>query len=205
MSESLVQVTEGVGKKLHTAQRTVGANNVEDEYTLPGEYDLPTYTVVAANISIGTSGDHIIALNAGASLKVRIRRITVEQAANATAAGSVRVTVVRTTTTTPTGGSAITPAPHETSDVASGAVARSLPTVKGTETVTLGTGYLTLRQAVSATGAVSDDAPYVWTQMPNSKPFIIPVGATNGIVIKVGTGVAGATVDATIEFVELAY
>ena len=205
MAESLVQVTEGVGKKLHTDQKTIGANTVEDEYVLPGEPFLPTYVAVAQNVSVATSSDHVLTLNAGASLKVRIRRITIEQATNATAAASIRLTIVRTTTATPTGGSAITPSPHETSDVASGATARSLPTAKGTETAILGSAYLTLRQAVSATGSVSDDSPYEWRHMPGSKPLIIPVGATNGIVIKVGTGVAGATVDATIEFVETSF
>lgn len=205
MAESLVQVTEGTGKKLHTWSSTVGANTVEDEFTIPGEYPYASYVVVAQNISVATSSDHVIALNAGVSLKVRIRKITIEQAANATAAGSIRFTILRTTTAAPTGGTAVTPSPFDTADSASGASARTLPTAKGTESTILGTGYLTLRQAVSATSSAADDTPYVWQQLPNQKPLVIPTGTTNGIVIKVGTGVAGATVDATIEFVETSY
>lgn len=205
MPESTVQVTTGAGPKLHTWQYTIGANPVEDGFQVAGEYPYPAYTIVAQNVSVATSGDHVLALNAGSSNRVRIRRITIEQSAPATAAGTVRLTIRRTTTAAPTGGTALTPAPHDTGDAASGASARTLPTAKGTESTILGTAYLTLRQAVSATGSPADDAPYVWQQLPNSKPLVIPAGTTNGLAIVVGTGAAGATVDVTVELVETSY
>jgi hypothetical protein len=65
MSESIVQVTEGTGKKLHTNQRTIGANNVEDEYVIPGEYPLATYFVQANAVSIATAAAHVIQIMAG--------------------------------------------------------------------------------------------------------------------------------------------
>ena len=206
MAENIVQVaTGGTGPKLHSWDTTIGANVVHDEFVLPAEYPYPSYVVPFSNISVATSADHVCALNAGASLKVRVRRIRVEQGASATTAGLVRLSIVRTTTAAPTGGSAVTPAAYDTADAAAGASARTLPTAKGTETTTLFTGVIILRQAVSTTGSPADDAIFEWVQMPNQKPIIIPTGSTNGLVIKVGTGVAAATVDGFIEFVETAF
>ena len=36
MSEAFINVTEGSGKKAHTNQRTIGANDVQDEYVVTG-------------------------------------------------------------------------------------------------------------------------------------------------------------------------
>lgn len=202
--ESIVQVTEGSGKKLHTWQTTIGGNAVEDEFVVPGEFPYPSYVATLPNVSLATANDHLMALNAGASLKVKIRRIRVEQQSNATAVALDRFSVVRTTTTTPTGGTAVTPAPFDTADAASGAVARSLPTVKGTETTELASTVLIMRQALSATQTQPEEA-WEWIQLPGQKPLIIPAGATNGIVVKHTTAVAGASVIVTIEFVEQAF
>ena len=86
-TESFVNVTEGSGKKLHTNQRTIGANAVEDEYVLPGEFPLPGYFAVANAVAATTANDHLLQVMAGASLKVRIRRISVSQNQLATARG----------------------------------------------------------------------------------------------------------------------
>ena len=79
MAESIVQVTEGSGKKLHTFNRTIGANSVEDEVVLLGENYLASYMIVAA-ASAATANSHVLQIMAGASLKVRVRRIEVQQA-----------------------------------------------------------------------------------------------------------------------------
>lgn len=203
MAESLIQVSEGAGKKIHSFSQTVGANTVEDQFAIPAEYPYASYSVVAPNVSLATSASHLVTLNAGASLKVRIRKITIEQAGSATAAGSIRISI-RRITTAEAAGTAITPSPFDPSDAASGATAKTLPTA-GAEGAVLGTAYLTLRQAVSATGSAADDPAYVWQQLPNQKPIIIAAGTTNGIALVAGTGVAGATADITIEFVETSY
>lgn len=203
MAESLIQVTEGTGKKIHSFSQTVGANTVEDQFAIPAEYPYASYTVVAQNVSLATSASHLVTLNAGSSLKVRIRRITIEQAANATASGAIRISVKRITTAE-AAGTSITPSPFDPSDAASGATAKTLPTV-GAEGAILWTAYLTLRQTVSATGSAADDPVYVWQQLPNQKPIVIAAGTTNGIALVPSIGVAGATADITIEFVETSY
>jgi hypothetical protein len=195
MAESIVQVTEGSGKKLHTNSYTVGANTVEDEYVVPGEVPLATYTVYATAISGATAAAHVMQLMAGASLKVRIRRITVQQLA-VVAAGN-RIEIVRLTTAG-TGGGAVTARPYDTTDAAAGAAGMTLPTVKGTEGVFLGSIMPNMMTAVGTTNR------WEWTQRPNAKPIIIPTGTTNGIALKV-SGLAASTYDVEIEFVETAY
>src|SRR5690348_13016293 len=133
MAETFVNVTEGSGKKLHAWDRTVGANTVLDEFMLSGEYPLASYFVYADAVSIAAANDHLLCINAGASLNVRVRRLYIEQAANATAAGFFNAKLLRTTTAAPTGGTAVTPAPFYTGDAAAGAAGRTLPTAKGTE------------------------------------------------------------------------
>jgi hypothetical protein len=203
MAESLVQVTEGVGKKLRTWNRTIGANSVEEEFTLPGEYPLASYSVIAVNISAATINDHTLQIMAGGSLNVRIRRITIEQSANATTA-ALQVYAVLRLTTAGTGGTAVTPRPFDTADAASGATAMTLPTAKGTEGVELMRNAIILRQAISATATQLDDA-VIWEQKPGMKPIIIPAGTANGIAIKNLVATAAATMIVNVEFVETAF
>ena len=107
MAESIVQVTEGVGKKLHTNSYTVGANTVEDEVMLVGPQPWACYNLFAENISSATAAAHVAQIMAGASLKVRIVRISVTE--TAAPAGALRIEIVRLATAG-TGGGAITAA-----------------------------------------------------------------------------------------------
>lgn len=202
MAESLVQVApDSTGKKLHAWDNVIGGATVLDEFTVPGEYPYATYVVVYGSVSIATANDHILTINAGASLKVRIRRIRIDQGGNATTAAASRLQLVRTTTTAPTGGTAGTVNPLDTADAAAGATSRSIPAVKGTETAVLYEPTMVWRQAVSATGAQFDDQ-FEWTQSPAGKPIVIPAGTTNGIAVKNLTAIAAATVSIYAEFVE---
>lgn len=204
MAESLVQVTEGVGKKLHTWARVVGANTVEDDFSLPGEFPLPSYTIDPLGLlSTATANDHLLQIMAGASLNVRLRRIEVYQGASATAATIETLLLVRLTTAG-TGGTALTPAKLDTNDVAAGATAMTLPTAKGTEGVEIYRRPLTFRQALATTQSQADPV-WSWYQLPNSKPIIIPAGAANGIALKHTGAVAGASVIVYAEFVETSY
>lgn len=204
MAEANVNVTEGSGKRLHAWDRIISATTVLDEFTLPGEYPYPTYTVLSGLVSIATANDHILCLNAGASLNVRVRRIRIEQGANATAVGFMNFEILRTTTAAPTGGTAVTPGSFDTADAAAGATGRTLPTAKGTESTKLLDGTLIMRQALSATQTQPEEM-YEWTQLPNAKPIVIAAGTTNGLVIKSLTGIAAATVRCTFEFVETSF
>lgn len=200
MAESIVQVTEGVGKKFHTWSRVVSAQTVEQQFVLPGEFVYATYTVVASLISVATAADHLLQIMAGASLNVRIRRIYVRQAAAVTAASSSGIDVVRLTTAG-TGGTAVTPRPLDTADAAAGCTAQTLPTAKGTE----GSIVLEDRIGLIQTQPVVDTAKMEWRQSPNAKPLIIPAGVANGIAIKNLNANAGASVTITVELVETAY
>lgn len=196
MAESSIAMAEGTpGKRSHTWNRTISAVSVEDEFVQPGEFPYPTYTVYAQNVSMATAASHVMQLMSGASTIIRIRRI---RAAQLTAtAGSERLEIVRLTTAG-TGGTAITARPYDTADSAAVGAGMTLPTVKGTEGVFLGSLVLNNYTAV---GAVSWAE---WRQMPNSKPIMIPAGTTNGIALK-SSGLAATAVDVEIEFVETAF
>jgi hypothetical protein len=203
MPESFVNVTEGSGKKLHSWQRTVGANTVEDEYVLQGENALATYCfpTLGAASSTATANSHLLQIMAGASLKVRIRRIEMHQSGLATTATFMQTTIVRLTTAG-TGGTAVTPSPLDPADAASGATAMMLPTVKGTEGVGIAGASCYMMQTVTASAQMTNPIA-VWDfDRPRSKPLIIPAGAANGIAVKNLTAVAAGTVHFTVWFDE---
>jgi len=198
MAETFVNVTEGSGKKLHAWDRTIGANTVLDEFTIPGEYPLATYTVQAQAVSGATAASHLMQLMAGASLNVRIRRIYLHGIA--ATAGTVRFEIVRLTTAG-TGGTAVTARPYDSADSAAGAAGMTLPTVKGTEAaftlwpITVGEAAAAPQTEANASG---------WQQVGNGKPIIIPAGTANGIALKC-SGLAATTFDVVIEFVETSF
>lgn len=196
MAESIVQVTEGSGKKLHTYSYTVGANTVEDEVVVPGPFPNATYSVYSGNVSSATAASHVMQLMAGASLKVRVTRITIQAVGAAT--GVVRFEIVRVSTAG-TGGTAIAARPYDSADAAAGAAGMTLPTVKGTETIVLGSltgGFLGATQVYIARND--------WTARAYGKAIVIPAGTTNGIVLKT-SGLAASTYDVEFEFVETAF
>ena len=204
MAESLIQVTEGTGKKIHTSSRLVGANTVEDAYQLPGEYPGATYMVGSGAVSAAVSNDHVLAIWAGASSPVRIRRITIYHG-NPTANAQVHALIsIMRLTTAGSGGTAVTPVKYDPGSAAAGATARTLPTGKGTETDVLRRLRLMTFNAAAATG--SGEPSYVeWEQHPGGSPIIIPAGVANGIALKIGGSYTGLTLDINVEFVELGY
>lgn len=205
MAESIVQVApDSSGKKLHTWQTTIGANAVEDEFTLPAEFPYPSYIASASAISIATAGDDILQIMAGASLKVRIRRIYIEQVSAATTA-ALGIFAITRVTTAGTGGGAVTPAKLDNADAAAGATAASaVPNAShGTAGVELFRKSIWLVQTVPVGGIGG-----IWTewdQLTNSKPIVIPTGVTNGLVIRNVVARAAATVNVFVEFVETAF
>lgn len=201
MAESYIGVTEAgtPDAKLHSFDRTIGANTVEDEIVLLGEQYLASYLVQFTGISVATGADHVIQIMAGASNKLRIRRIRIQQHALATAVGRLRIEV-RRLSSAGTGGTAVTPDPFDPGDAASGATARTLPTAKGTE----GVGLIQFNLAMRAAEPVALEL-YEWTQLPNQKPLIVAAGTSNGIALKVADAVAGASVTGTIEFDESSF
>lgn len=201
MAESLVNTTEGSGKKLHTYQRTIGANNVEDEIALIGDQYLATYNASTAGVSAATANDHLIQIMAGSTLHVQIRRILVYQSALATTAAFANLQVLRLTTAG-TGGTATTPAVYDPNDAGSGATAMSLPTAKGTEGTRLWNGSVGFTQTVPTAGISPALLDLDFDKNPRLKPIRIAPGTTNGICLKNLTAIAAATVIVDVFFTE---
>lgn len=196
MAEGFVNVTEGSGKKLHTWNRTISTNDVHDEFVLPGEYVYASYIASFHNVSIATTNDHLLAIWAGSSLNVRIRRIWLRQFAAAGAANGTAIDVVRTNTT-PSGGTAVTLRQHDSADATANCSAATLPGTKGTVT-----GNPLLRFALDALATRPFGSAIDWVQHRATKPIVIPAGTTNGVALNVVAGVASATLTGFVEIVE---
>ena len=200
MAEAFVNVTEGSGKKLHTFNRTIGANSVEDEVVLLGENYLASYVANGA-MSTATANSHLMQIMAGASLKVRIRRIEITQQTLATTAAFGVISIYRLTTAG-TGGTALTPALLDPGDGASGATQMQLPTVKGTEGANVYTAAAYFMQTAGASSIMPVPMFVADFDRPRSKPLIIAAGTTNGVAIKMETAIAAAVVRVDIWFDE---
>lgn len=198
MAESLVQVTEGSGKKLHTWSRSIGANTVEDEAVYLADQPLASYSINTAAASLATANDHVLQIMAGASLPVYVRRIQFMQVGLATTAGFSSVQILRLTTAG-TGGTASTVAPLDTTDPAAGCTGMTLPTVKGTEGTRLWIGSIGVVQTIPAAGANPLILDLDFDRL-RIKPIRIPAGTANGICVKIITATAAATV-ASVAFV----
>lgn len=205
MAEATIAVTAGSGTLLHTNSRTISSNTVHDEFTLPGEFPYASYIATSGGttVSVATANDHLLTINAGSTLVVRIRRIRVVQHTNATTAAVGAIQVLRTTTSAPSGGTAITPARLDTADSASGATAMTLPSSKGTESTILLQESVNWRQTAPAGGGTN--TVFEWVAGPAVKPILIAAGTTNGIAVKNMNATAAATVNVWIEFVETSF
>lgn len=193
MAESIVQVTEGTGKKLHTFNRTIGANSVEDEVVLSGLPYLATYAVAFAGIAVGTANDHILQIMAGATLNVYVHLIRFYQRASATTAVYAEFQLIRLTTAG-TGGTVRSFLAHDSTDAAVGATAMSLPTAKGTEGSVLAVQDAYFTQTPGAAG-LNFGPVFDW--QPNNpllKPIRIPAGTANGLCVKNTVAATAATV-----------
>lgn len=202
-----VQVTEGSGKRLAAgATYTENGQTVRDEKAIIGEQYLASYVIRTAATSVATLDSHVLQVMAGASLLVYIRRIRVFQLGLATTAAHCHWDLVRLSTAG-TGGTAITPAPLDTTDSASGATAMTLPTAKGTETTTVGVAGSFFNQTASAGNPASRSLVAEWDfdEMLRTKALRIPAGAANGMALKNRTAIAAATVLVECTLVEATF
>lgn len=204
MAESFLGITESASPdaKLHSWTRTIGANTVEESVTLAGEPVLATYGV-RSGASAATANSHLMQIMAGASLAVRIRRITITASARAATAFLCGFQIVRLTTAG-TGGGAVTPSPFDTADAASGATAMVLPTSKGTEGAIVWEEHNVFP---SPTQVVFPQLPLVSVDFDllRAKPLIIPAGTSNGIAVKNTTGGTDATAVVSILLSEVSF
>lgn len=177
--ESYIQLPpNSTGLKAHTNQRTIGANNVEDEVVVIGEQYLPSYITSGGLLtpSVATANTFAV-LHAGASLKVRIRRIRVWAADKAATADSTSIALYRVTTA-PTGGTSVVPEPLEPADVA-GARIHMSPTGGATlgQPMALAILPFYLNEPISS-------IPLEWNfDLMGTKALVIAAGTANGIGI----------------------
>ena len=200
MTEQFVQVTEGTGKKLHTYQRSIGGNLVQDEVVVRGEPYLAAYCARTAGISTATAASHTLQIMAGASLRLYIREIHIWQMAAASAAASGRFDVVRLTTAG-SGGTAIPTPTFDPADTSAGATAQALPSTKGTE------GDIIMFLPVGFSGALPATEAHTvrWVASDMSKAIIVAAGTSNGIAIKCASAIASATVAIDVVFSEASF
>jgi hypothetical protein len=188
-----IQVTQGSGTRLATSSYTEGGVTVHDEKVIFGENYLASYTVTTDSVSTATANSHLLQIMAGASLKVRIRRVEMFQNVPATTVVLMETRLYRLTTAG-TGGSAISAGALDTSDSAAGATVMSLPTAKGTETNVIGMGKPYMVQTLGAGAQLNQPIWVLDFDRLRSKPLIIAAGTANGIAIKNVTAVAAGTV-----------
>ena len=204
MPESIVQVNEGTGKKLHTWQRTVGANIVENEVVILGDQYQASYVIdIGTAASVATANDHILQIMAGATLNTYIRRISIWQVALATAAAYGTVQILRLTTAG-TGGTAVAADKVDETDAVAGTTGIVIPGVKGTEGTRLYSWTNTYTQTISATPG-KDALLFDREWGMRIKPLRIPAGVANGICIKHVTAIAAASVWIVVELTEANY
>ena len=202
ITPSFVQLpTDSTGKKVAASTYTENSNTVYDQKVIPGEVYLPVYTVVTTTTTGEAANSHLIELMAGSTLNVRVRRIMLCQHTDALGVNVYPIQIWRTTTAG-SGGTAITPNPLQTTDVAAGATAQMLPSSKGTEGVQL--WQETIWNGTTAIPVATNNMRI--NQLDFSKPIVIPAGATNGIAIKNTAHTSSQyTFDITIEFTETSF
>lgn len=201
MAESTLGYTDGAGKNIHTFARSIGGTTKEDQVWLPGEHYLPTYSFTATGVATTTSASHLFFVQGDGTNYLRIHSIVVGQMALAGAAATALLSVIRTTTAG-SGGSAVSGRAYDEGDTNPYAgTAQTLPSSKGTEGVTLLVGHLALAAAQPMTTANI----WEWHHDVNGKPIIIAPAVTNGICIKITTGVATSTVYVQVEATNSTY
>jgi hypothetical protein len=205
MAEGIIQYTPGSGAKIHSFDRTIGANTVQEEVIVFGEQYLADYTVATITpVSTATANSHILQIMAGASNRLRIRRIEVYQMGLATTAAKCQWALYKLTTAG-TGGGAITPQLTDPADAAAGATAMTLPTAKGTEGALLWSGASAMTQTVGATPNQLDPLFVIDFDALRRKPAHVASGTSNGVALKNITAIAAATVIVTAFFDESSF
>lgn len=158
-----------------------------------------TYTV---NIdgAAPASGNYVLAaIEAGAGVGFRLRRLIVSVPGSQTAAARQRFEIVRTTAAS-SGGSLQTPAPRDAADAAFSGIARIT-----NPTITAGAALFTfsLVKPTAVTTAPGYTPFVVSFDEHNTKPIVVPAGVANGIALREINGAAGAAnFCATLEFTE---
>lgn len=193
MSESSLAVTAGSGSNLRTDDKTISATTVKQQVVLQGDASRATYTAIGISCSLATSGDHLLIVQGDGANYTRIHRITIRGATPGTA-GVADIRVLRTSTAG-SGGGTVNARPFDSADTDPyGGVCMTDPTSRGTEGNQLLQFRLPVYAATGSSGFVE------WQADDKSKPIIIGTATSNGICVKIQTGIATDTVDVEVEF-----
>lgn len=197
---SSIAVTPGSGAKIATGPTyTENSNTVQDQKVIRGEPYLASYKVITGGLILTTTSTHLLQIMAGSSLNVYIRRISLQQLALATSAGTAIVDLFRLTSAG-TGGSVLTAVAKDTADSAPGATVMSMVVTPGSLAATAMHRFVTpVTNAQPANSTV-----WEWKQMEGaqSKAIKIPAGTANGIALVLNTAATPATLIANVEFDE---
>ncbi len=204
MAESVVKVSEGSGKLVHSFSRIIGSSFVDDISTIDGMPYYASYSVGSGGATVAVANDHAFQIRAGASLIVYVHELTVVQHAPATTAAFMQWEVWRTTTAG-TGGFVTGQDKLDTTDSSASVAFMQNPTAKGTESVRLDSyaAYVT-----QTPGVAGFQWPVLYRFKADGKllkPWRIPAGTTNCIVLKNVTAMAGAQVDARLVWSEASF
>lgn len=117
MGDSYIQVPpQSTGRKLHTRQRTVGADTVEEQYVIPQDLEVTSYRGRACSFRTpgraGTAGQKLASLfnTTGSAVIVKLTQLRVDMYQTVIKAVTVAPPVIRVykVTAAPTNGTAMT-------------------------------------------------------------------------------------------------
>lgn len=199
MTVSSIQVSEGAGKYIHTASRSISSVTREDQYVQLGQPDYPTYGTIVSAVSIATTSDHLLQIMADGTNYCRLLYLDVQITDDYPASGSVSLIQIVRLSTAGTGGSTITPRGFDPADTFGGA-AMSLPTAKGTEG-----NILWQRRFGMAASNPQVIMPPIFDAGLIGKPIIFGTSTATGIAIKLGPGIASCTADVVAKFIVTSY
>lgn len=201
MARSKVPNTNGTGDtNWDTFARVYdGVTTVQELYVQRSEPANATYDAVATLVLTTTGTDHLLALAGDGINYTRLKQISVEQSLGSTA-GLADLRLYRTSSLPVVGGgTTIVPRPRDTSDAAYGGACISRPGTKGTEGVQLLQKRLYL-VSTAAIGAQPNRWDWYAHEDDGLKPIIIGPATTDGIALKIVSGLSGSEVDVTFTF-----
>jgi hypothetical protein len=204
MSTSVIGVDEGTDKYWDTDQRTKSGNDKQALYVVREEQPTPTYIAIAKTIITTTSASHLIFIQGDGTNYGRLRRLFVRQVVGATTATLAELSLFRTSTAG-TGGGAITARPWDSADSAFGGTIQTLPTAKGTEGVELWHERLQLLTTAQVAATTVNPNTAEWVARDGEKPIVFGSATTDGLALKLVTGIATSTLDIMLEFTLTAY
>lgn len=161
---------------------------------ISGNSDRPTYGVTTT-VTVPTSAQSLVAVEASASTKVRLQELKICLTTGLQTTAGERHLVLFHTTAASSGGSAVTPILYDKGDSAFGGAARS-----GSITTTPAVGSVTVANAIWSEvifmpAAATTAVPCVTRNfaLGQNKPPTIAAGVANGFAIADLTGGAGGT------------